>query len=209
MSWLRRFERWWPGRSFAGGYPCCCGGGGGSSDDAGSESSSESALVTTSCTECSGDVASAWYLVQISGVTPDFGFCPEANCSSVDGMYVLGPVEQAALPGQTLCLAGDPFTGVCLIDESCFRFVQIVFIRETTGPLANHYLLLVELVSDADCNEELGLPTMRFVHDFGLTRPDCIDSFPLTINGGTVEYLTSPKCSAASATCTISAIGPP
>ena len=211
MGWEQRWRAWWPRPSFAGGYPCCCGGtaGSGSSEEEGSGSSDEGGLLLTSCTACEEGVASAWYMIQIAGVTAATGFCPAANCASVNGVYVLGPLEQATLPELTLCAAGEPFTGVCLVDSSCFRFVQIIFMQPTAGDLAGHYLLLVELVSQGACNEELGLPTMRFIHDFGTERPHCVEALPVVIEGGTVDFVTTPKCSAATATCSVSAISPP
>lgn len=207
---LLNWGSWW-GLALAGGYPCCCADGPGSSPPGSSDGSSVP-LETVTCEQCAGDVASAWYAVDLSGIVNDFGFCPQANCGSLDGLYVVGPLQSGSVggvPPLAWCAADVPIVGVCRDDNSCFAVLHLAIYRPTTGLHANQYILQVQLVSQGDCDEEGGLPVMHFTHVFGVEKPDCLDAFPITIAGGEVDYALSPKCSAAGATCTVSLISAP
>ena len=166
-------------------------------------------FATIDCPVCDGAL-SMWWAIELSGVTSATGFCPEANCTDLDGLYVVGPLEEASVGGWTsFCAAGEAFTGVCLSDDSCFRFAQIIFGRPSSGDLAGHYLLIVEFVSQGSCNEELGLPMLHFFHDFGTEEPDCMSEMPITIPSGETLFVTTPKCQASTASVTITPIPPP
>lgn len=205
----------WPllGLPFAGGYPCCCAGKSGSTSSAppGSTSTSTSIISSSHCAICQGEVTSQYYRVDLAGIADDDGLCSGGrSCADLNGSYVLGPLTELSVEGDTFCAAGLEIAGVCRDDDSCFALLRIVFERPDTGDLAGHYLVYVELSSTGDCNEDTGEPIMTFLHDFGdLSPPDCIGSFPLAIVGGEVEFVITPKCSASSATCTITAISPP
>ena len=201
------------GLPFAGGYPCCCSrrSGSTSSELPGSSSTSTSSLQTSHCAICQSEVTSQYYRVDLAGIAADEGLCSGGrSCADLNGSYVLGPLAEFTVEGNTYCAAGLEIAGVCRDDDSCFAQLRLVFERPDTGDLAGHYLVYVELSSTGDCNEDTGEPIMTFLHDYGeLAPPDCIGSFPYAIAGGLVEFVITPKCSAGGATCTITAISPP
>ncbi|MBX3411564.1 MAG: hypothetical protein KF708_02510 [Pirellulales bacterium] len=201
--------------AFAGGYPCCCqrSRGSTSSEPPGSSATSTSSvsLGTTVCGICQGAVTSQYYRVDLAGIATGTGLCLGGRtCANLDGSYVLGPLAELTVEGNTYCQAGLEIAGVCRDDDSCFALLRLVFERPLVGDLAGHYLVYVELSSTGECNEDTGEPIMTFLHDFGSDGPpDCLGSFPLIISGGVVEFVITPKCAAGGATCTITAIAPP
>lgn len=198
---------------FAGGYPCCCGSafGSTSSDPPGSTSTSSAAISTSACGMCQGEVVSQYFRIDLAGITTGTGLCTGSRaCADLNGSYVLGPLGEVTIQGNTFCAAGMEIAGVCRPDDSCFALLRIVFERPATGDLAAHYLVYVEMSSNNDCDEDTGEPVLTFLHDFGVeAAPDCIGSFPLTIVAGEIEFIITPKCAAGGASCTITAIAPP
>jgi len=211
---LERLAAGWPAARccFAGGYPCCCRAlGSTSSEPPGSTSTSSLTLSTSVCGMCEGALVSQYFRVDLAGIASGSGLCTGSrNCAALNGSYVLGPVGEVTVEGNTFCAAGLEIAGVCRPDDSCFALLRIVFERPTVGDLAGHYLVYVELSSTGDCDEDTGEPVLTFLHDFGAElAPDCVGSFPLTIEGGEIEFIITPKCAAEGASCTITAIPSP
>jgi hypothetical protein len=160
---------------------------------------------------CDGALVSQYFRLDISGIANGSGLCTGSrDCAALNGSYVLGPVGEVTIEGNTFCAAAMEIAGVCRPDDSCFALLRIVFERPTAGDLAGHYLVYVELSSTGDCDEDTGEPVLTFLHDYGEEiAPDCVGSFPLAIVGGEIEFIIAPKCAADGATCTITAIPSP
>ncbi len=195
---------------FAGGYPCCCdeGGSGSSGSSRGSSSSRSSTssglIETTGCVFCQDGIVAEYYQIEISGVAEhtDCG-----DCASLDGVYIVGPVQQLFAEGEPLnCADSIPLATVCAESEEpgCYGLLTMQFYQA-----AGQYRLLVTLQTGATlCGQGGGQPSIEWEKELGVAAPNCLvnaESLPFISNG----LPTTERCDGSAATCIVSAIPAP
>lgn len=196
---------------FAGGYPCCCGDEGGGSSGGSSSSSTSSTsststgpIGTTGCSFCQDGVVAEYYQVEISGMA-EHTDC--ADCAALDGVYIVGPVQQIFIAGEPVNCSDAILTAtICMESEApgCYGLLGLQFYQA-----GGAFHLLVTLQTGATlCGVGGGQPMISWERDYAGSPPNCLvdgESLPFLSNG----IPTTERCDGSAATCIVTAIPAP
>jgi hypothetical protein len=168
-------------------------------------------IDTTGCVFCAGGVVAEYYQVEISGMA-EFANCDD--CESLDGVYIVGPVQQTSVGGDPFdCSDAMLLATVCGASDEpgCYGLLALQFYQS----LGAYRVLVTLRTGGTPCGQGGGQPTIEWEKSFGATAPDCLfrdgfgipqpESLPWVTNG----VPTTERCDGSAATCTITAIPAP
>jgi hypothetical protein len=168
-------------------------------------------IDTTGCVFCAGGVVAEYYQVEISGMT-EFSNC--TDCATLDGVYILGPIQQTTE-------GGDPFdcSGALLLptvcgasdEPGCYGVTALQFYQA----FGAYRALVTFRTGSTPCGQGGGQPVIEWEQSYGGAPPDCLfrDAFgvaqPEVLPWITNGVPTTERCDGSGATCTITAIPAP
>jgi hypothetical protein len=168
-------------------------------------------IGTTGCVFCAGGVVAEYYQVEISGMA-EFADCPD--CESLDGVYIMGPMQQINIDGDPInCSDGMLLGTICAESDApgCYGLIGLQFFQD-----GGTFHLLVNLQTGAtDCGHGGGQPSIEWEASFGPSPPDCLflDEFgvpqPQSLTWITNGIPTTERCDGSGATCIVTAISGP
>ncbi len=168
-------------------------------------------IDVTGCVFCADGEVAEYYQVEISGVD-EHTDC--SDCGSIDGVYIIGPMEQKFSEGEPLnCAASLEVDTKCDgdTDPGCYGLLTLQFYQAS-----GQYRVLLNFQTGAtDCGQGGGQPAIEWEEELGASAPDCL----FLDEEGVAQEITLPwisdgiptteRCTGAASTVTIRAIPAP
>jgi len=168
-------------------------------------------IGTTGCVFCAGGQVAEYYQIELSGMA-EFDRC--SDCSSLDGVYIMGPMQQIYSDGDPVaCAYGMLVPSICADSDEpgCYGVIGLQFYQA----FGAFHLLVTLQTSATPCGQGGGQPAIEWQKDFAPSAPDCLflDGFgvpqPQTLPWITNGVPTTERCDGSGATCIVTPIPGP